>query len=164
MKNKLKLAIVSVIVQCILSLIVKRYPAIYFAGKGSVLIKILEPLCTLGVLPFFIALYKSEKFAAIMNENDKLSNAIDEKWIRHIIIRILIASGLCLLLFLVSLASQSGVGGAYVAAYGTAFILGGGALALIAEAVFLFVQRCYYKATGNILLTFIALCILLGMM
>lgn len=169
MKTKLKLAIASIVLQFILSMMIHQFPYLILAGDGSfsnvrTLLFVLEPLSILGLLPFFVSLYKSKSFASVLNEkNSFVVNKKDHDWLKHVLIRVALIIGICLVFFLFSLLKK-GTEGAYLVAYGIAYTLGIGSLLLIAEAVMLFVKKCPYKAAGNLILIFVTLYVLYGMM
>ncbi len=170
MKNKLKLAIASLIVQFLLNIISYMYPYLLMSGGGwmsglRTITSVLGPLSVLGMLPFFFSLYKSQAFNTLM-EQDAPSTPVndpDHDWPKHLLIRVASVIGICLALFVFSLFG-GGVSGAYLVAYGIAYTLGIAALFLIGEAIVLFVRKCPYKAGCNIVLLTISLCFLYSMM
>ncbi|PST82695.1 hypothetical protein C7T94_08540 [Pedobacter yulinensis] len=124
----------------------------------------LHTLCILGLLPFFISLYKSEAFAVLLHGDTTASvKKQDENWLKHLLIRLSLFMFICLVLFLIS-ALERGAGGAYLMAYGMAYTLGIAALLLIIETFVLFSRKCNYKASANIFLIIVAVWSLLEMM
>jgi len=144
-----------IVLQAIISVVASRFPIFFLAGTrsfgGSLLFSLLSQLCTLGTLPFFISLYRSKRFADIMDSDEPSapSNKEDERWLNHLLARILFIGGVCLAWFAVSLFDRS-LGGAYLVIYGIAYTLGIGGLLLLVEAFRLFLKKCPYKAWSNI--------------
>lgn len=170
MRNKLRLAIACIIVEFIQSFIVRRYPEFFLAGDGfaggfRTVLSILSPLCTLGLLPFFVGLYKSKSFMAIMEQEEATTpgNVKDQTWVKHLLIRVGIFVAVGVVLFGIS-SLDKGMGSAFLVIYGIAYTLGIGSIVLIIEAIVLFVRKCPYKASSNIVLIAIALSFLMWMM
>ncbi|RFZ95469.1 hypothetical protein D0C36_08080 [Mucilaginibacter conchicola] len=170
MKNKLRLAIVSLVIQFLYEVVMRRYPELFFTGDGfaaggRMVLSVLSPLSTLGLLPFFIGLYKSKSFVAMMDEDEKSStrNPKDDSWLKHLLIRIGVVFAIIAILFAAS-TLDSGMGSAFLVVYGIAYTLGIGSILLIIEAVVLFVRKSPYKASCNIFLIVIALTFLSSMM
>ncbi len=170
MKNKLRLAIASLIVQFLLAIVSRTYPYMLMSGDGWMvglrnITVVLGPLSILGMLPFFFSLYKNRAFHELMEQDAATApaNDPDKNWPKHLLIRVASVIGICVALFVFSLFG-GGVSGAYMLAYGIAYTLGIAALFLVVEAVVLFVRKCPYKAGCNILLLFVSLCFLYSMM
>lgn len=168
MRNKLNLAITSLVLQVILFLAARLFP---YAFIGSMVLGFASPLallnllCVLGMIPFFLSLYKNKAFAALLDENERpeVLHSKDRDWPKHLLIRVGALVGICLVLLVLSLL-EGGQGSAYFIAYGVAYTLGIGALLLLAEAVILFIRKCPYKAFCNLALLAFALWVLYGMM
>lgn len=170
MRKKLKLAIVSTILQFIISLLMNSFPFYYgssdlFVTAGADILFFIKLLCSLGTLPFFMALYKSRDFAALVEKDDATLpvNDKDDNWLKHLAIRnaiLIVAYGL---LFLISFFDNS-LGGAYIVAYGIAILLGVSVLFLSVEAIILLRKKSYFRFWCNILIVGISLWIFLKLM
>lgn len=155
MKNKLKLAIISIILPAILQILVISLGHSFNDGFGfrfRNFINFLMILCSLGTLPFFISLYKSKEFNALLEKESKINNNNgnkDENWINHFLLRIGVILIICLALISVLLVS-TGVNEAYLISYGIVATIGVSFIVLIIEAIFLFRKKSWNKFYCNI--------------
>ena len=158
MKNKLKLAIISIILQFVLSLVLNglyrwAFTSDGFGAGAANMIYFLVQLCSLGTLPFFIALYRSKDFNTLMakegGEEGVKTPDKDQNWIRHFLIRFLVVAGLCLAFGSITLWDR-GLGAAYLMVYGIVTTMGVSAVVLFAEALYRLLKKQYYKAAGNL--------------
>jgi hypothetical protein len=170
MRNKLRLAIISLIIQFLYTILMHRFPEMFFTGDGvgagvRMMLSLLNPLSTLGLLPFFIGLYKSKGFVKMMDEEEATSthNPKDDSWVKHTLIRLAIFFIVFIVLFAIA-SFDKGMGSALLVAYGMAYTMGIGSVLLIIEAIVLLVKKCPYKASGNIFLIVIALTFLSSIM
>ncbi|QXV63801.1 hypothetical protein INP83_11860 [Mucilaginibacter sp. 21P] len=168
MRNKFKLAVISIILQATLQVIRDLYPGLRYTGDGiyrslRYLLPILNVLSVLGVLPVLIALYRNSAFAlhADGSNPSSISDSRDEGFIRHLGIRVLTIVSICVLFFLFA-NFERGLSGAYLVIYGIMLLLGIGTVFLVIEAVILYRKRRNYSASGNMILVLIMLCLLLG--
>lgn len=170
MKKKLRLAIVCTVLQCVISFFTSRYPFFYqgadwfITATGDILF-LIRLLCSLGTLPFFIALYKSNDFINIIDKDVATSqdNPKDESWFKHLLIRVAILLVAYLFLYTISLLDNS-LGAGYIVAYGILMILGASTVILSIEAVILFRNKLFFKSYGNMFILGVSLWILLGLL
>ena len=154
MKNKLKLAIASIILPFIFFNLQHLFPDLMYSGDGFSAgfrdsISFLISLCSLGVLPFFVSLYKSKEFNELIDKEEAEVNSKDDSWIKHFLLRIGIILGICLALFSISFFS-SGMDTAYLIMYGIAGTIGVSFIILIVEAVLLARKKLWNKFYTNI--------------
>ena len=154
MKNKLRLAIISIILPFVLQFILNKFNYTFSDGFGFGLrdsLYFLINFCTLGTLPFFISLYKSKEFNALMENENTVSSGKDDNWIKHILIRIGIILGICLAFLSLSLVS-SGMSTGYLIMYGIVATIGVSFTVLVIESIVLARKKLWNKLYCNIVI------------
>jgi hypothetical protein len=154
MKNKLKLAIISIILPFVLQFLLNKFSDRFYDGFGWGFrdgLRFLINFSSLGALPFFIALYKSKEFNTLMEKENETANIKDENWIKHLLLRVGIIIGICLAFYSISFVS-SGMDTAYLIAYGIAATIGISFLVLTIEAILLYRKKLWNKLYCNLAL------------
>lgn len=163
MKNKLKLAVFSILFPFVISMILNQfYYFIITKSADGIEHSILEAVSfitkfsPLGTLPFFISLYNNKEYRAIIENEEKNNINQNDNWIKHIIIRVGIILVICGLFFSLSLVS-SGIDTGYIILYGILITIIVATIYLAIESIFLITKKLWNKLICNIiLLAFVA--------
>jgi hypothetical protein len=152
MKNKLKLALVCITLTVVIQIFIHNFSG-FNDGFGFGLrdaLYFLTVFCSLGILPFFISLYKSKKFNTLMEkENPQASSSTEENWIKHILLRVGIILGICLAFYAVSLLDNSMSVG-YLIIFGIVATIVISFVTLVIEAILLARKKLWYKFYCNL--------------
>lgn len=163
MKNKLKLAIFSILFPFILSVLFTQFQHFMISDStDGIVYSIIESIyfimkiSPLGTLPFFISLYNNEEYRAIIENEEKNNINQNDNWVKHIFIRVGIILAICVFFLLLTLVNPRNDTG-YVIFYGIILTIILSTIYLVIESIFLITKKLWNKLICNIiLLSFVA--------